>query len=55
MSEKTEAIRRCLKKTYTRWVVDLRNEDYARMEEARGDMSRAAFLKMLLENYQKSK
>ena len=40
-------------KTYTRWTVDLRKEDFEKIEELRGDLSRAQFLKLLIEHYQK--
>ena len=49
----TEVKRRYNSKTYTRWAADLRNEDFEKVEAVRGDMSRAAFLKMLLEEYLK--
>lgn len=41
-------------KTYKRWAVDLRFEDYDRIEQARGELSRAQFLKKLLDLYGKS-
>lgn len=44
----TEVKRRYNAKTYTRWTVDLRNEDYEKIEELRGELSRAAFLKKLI-------
>lgn len=40
-------------KTYTRWAVDLRNEDFEKIERLRGDLSRSQFLKMLIANYEK--
>jgi len=49
----TEVKRRYNAKTYTRWSVDLRNEDFEKIEELRGEMSRSQFLKMLIENYRK--
>ncbi len=50
----TEVKRRYNEKTYKRWFADLRNEDFEKLEAARGDMSRAAFLKLLFENYDAS-
>lgn len=47
----TEVKRRYNAKTYKRWAVDLRNEDYEAIETLRGEMSRAQFLKMLIENH----
>ena len=47
----TEVKRRYNSKTYKRWSVDLRFEDFDRLEELRGELSRAAFLKKLLEKY----
>ena len=47
----TEVKRRYNAKTYKCWSVDLRFEDYDRLEELRGELSRAAFLKKLLEQY----
>lgn len=41
-------------KTYKRWVVDLRNEDFEKIERLRGDLSRTQFLKELISNYSKS-
>ena len=40
-------------KTYTRWAVDLRNEDFEKVEQLRGEMSRSQFLKMLIAAYEK--
>ena len=40
-------------KTYSRWTVDLRNEDFEKIEKLRGDMSRSQFLKMLISLYEK--
>ena len=42
-------------KTSQRWFADLRKEDFEAMEEARGELSRAAFLRELLAVYQVSK
>ena len=39
-------------KTYTRWTVDLRNEDFQKIESLRGDLSRAQFLKKLVAMYE---
>lgn len=47
----TEVKRRYNSKTYKRWSVDLRFEDFDRLEAMRGEMSRAAFLKKLLEQH----
>lgn len=47
----TEVKRRYNEKTYKRWYADLRIEDYDRIEQLRGDMSRAAFLKLAVEAY----
>lgn len=41
-------------KTYTRWAVDLRNEDFQKIETMRGDLSRSQFLKKLIESYKPS-
>lgn len=50
MSTTSTAVkRRYNDKTYTRWFCDLRNEDFERIESLRGEMSRAAFLKMLVD------
>ncbi len=49
----TAVKRRYNAKTYTRWTVDLRNEDFECIEKLRGDMSRAQFLKTLLAIYKK--
>ena len=42
-------------KTYSRFVADIRKEEYEHIEELRGDMSRAAFLKMLVKFYEDNK
>lgn len=47
----TESKRKYNEKTYTRWHADLRNEDFEKIESMRGEMSRAKFLKMLVEFY----
>ena len=44
----SEVKRRYNNKTYKRWSADLRLEDFSRLEDLRGEMSRAAFLKELL-------
>lgn len=49
----TNVKRRYNAKTYTRWAVDLRNEDFEKVETLRGDLSRSQFLKMLISNYNK--
>ena len=52
MSKTSTAVKaRYNAKTYTRFVCDLRNEDYDKIDKARGEMSRAAFLKMLFAFY----
>ncbi len=48
----TEVKRRFNDKTYKRWFADLRNEDFEKIEQMRGELSRAAFLKMLVANYE---
>lgn len=47
----TEVKRRYNNKTYTRWAVDLRNEDFKKIEALRGELSRAQFLKKLIAAY----
>lgn len=47
----TAVKRKYNEKTYTRWFADLRNEDFQRIEELRGEKSRAQFLKELVELY----
>ena len=47
----TEVKHRYNEKTYKRWFADLRLEDFEQIEALRGDMSRAQFLKLLLEQY----
>ena len=47
----SEVKRRYNAKTYSRWTADLKNEDFERIEAIRGEMSRAHFLKMLVEKY----
>lgn len=55
MSKTSTAVkRRYNAKTYTRFVADLRNEDFEKIEELRGDLSRAQFLKKLVEFYQQA-
>ena len=47
----TDVKRRYNEKTYTRWFADLRSEDFQRIEALCGDMSRAQFLKQLVDFY----
>ena len=47
----TEVKRKYNDKTYKRWFADLREEDFARAETLRGDLSRAQFLKKLMDYY----
>lgn len=47
----TQVKRRYNDKTYKRWFADLRIEEFEKIEALRGDMSRPAFLKMLLDAY----
>ena len=49
----TEVKRRYNAKTYKRWTVDLRNEEFDRIEAMRGELSRSQFLKMLIAEYEK--
>jgi len=39
-------------KTYKRWTVDLRNEDFEKIEALRGELSRSQFLKKLISLYE---
>ncbi len=48
----TAAKRKYNDKTYTRWGVDLRKEDFEKVERLRGEMSRSQFLKMLIDKYE---
>ncbi len=48
----SEVKRRYNNKTYKRWSADLRLEDFSRLEDLRGELSRAAFLKKLLQMYE---
>ena len=48
----SEVKRRYNDKTYKRWIVDLRHEDFELIESLRGDLSRAKFLKLLINHYQ---
>lgn len=50
----TEVKRRYNEKTYQRWFADLRKEDFEKLEQLRGEMSRAAFLKQLLALYEQT-
>lgn len=47
----TEVKRRYNEKTYKRWFADLRMEEFERIENLRGNLSRAQFLKQLLDVY----
>lgn len=47
----SEVKNRYNKKTYSQWSAALRKEDFERIERLRGEMSRPAFLKMLVEKY----
>ena len=47
----TQVKRRYNDNTYKRWFADIRIEEFERIEALRGDMSRAAFLKMMLDHY----
>lgn len=38
-------------KTYSQWIAPIRKEEFERIEALRGDMSRAAFLRMLVDRY----
>ena len=51
----TEVKRRYNAKTYTRWAVDLRNEEFERVEALRGELSRSQFLKMLIDAWETSR
>ncbi len=48
----SEVKRRYNNKTYKRWSADLHLEDFSRLEDLRGELSRAAFLKKLLQMYE---
>jgi DNA-binding transcriptional regulator YiaG len=50
MATSTEVKRRYNEKTYKRWFLSLRNEDFDKIEEIREatGLSRAEFLKMLI-------
>ena len=53
MSKTSTAVkRRYNDKTYKRWVVDLRNEDFEKIEKLRGELSRAQFLMKLIKEYE---
>lgn len=47
----SEVKRRYNAKTYSRWSADLRKEEFDRIETLRGELSRAAFLRLLVERY----
>ncbi len=56
MSKTSTAVkRRYNEKTYTRWFADLRNEDFEKIEALRGEMSRAKFLKLLVDFYENAR
>lgn len=53
MSRTSSAVKRKYnEKTYSRFVADIRKEDYEEIEQARGEMSRAQFLLMLFREHQ---
>ena len=55
MGKTSSAVKRKYnEKTYKRFTADLRIEDFERIEELRGNMSRAEFLKFLVSKYAKS-
>lgn len=55
MGKTSSAVKRKYnEKTYKRFTADLRIEDFERIEELRGNMSRAEFLKFLVSKYEKS-
>lgn len=45
----TASKRKYNEKTYKRWLVDLRIEDFEKIEKLRGDLSRSQFLMKLVE------
>lgn len=47
----TAVKRRYNEKTYQRWFADIRKDDFAEIEALRGEMSRATFLKKLIQIY----
>ncbi len=54
MGKTSSAVKRKYnEKTYKRFTADLRIEDFERIEELRGDMSRSEFLKFLVGKYEK--
>ena len=55
MGKTSSAVKRKYnEKTYKRFTADLRIEDFEKIEELRGNMSRAEFLKFLVSKYEKS-
>lgn len=48
----TAAKRKYNDKTYSRFAVDLRKQDFEEIEKARGEMSRSQFLLMLFREHQ---
>ncbi len=52
MSKTSTAVKRKYNdKTYKRWVVDLRNEDFEKIEKLRGELSCSQFLLKLIKEY----
>ncbi len=52
MSRTSTAVkRRYNQKTYKRWIAEIRNAEYDEIEAARGDMSRAEFLRTIFRFY----
>lgn len=47
----TAVKRRYNSKTYSRWFAEVKKAEFAEIEELRGEMSRAAFLRMLIAMY----
>ena len=55
MSNTSSAVkRRYNEKTYSRFTADIKKDDFERIESLRGDMSRSAFLLMLVDEWQKN-
>ena len=54
MSKTSSAVkRRYNEKAYSRFTADIKKDDFERIESLRGDMSRSAFLLMLVDEWQK--
>ena len=51
----TASKRKYNEKTYKRWLVDLRIEDFEKIEKLRGDLSRSQFLMKLVELHSESR